>query len=208
MKDLIVQDNFLKDPYAVRQFALTKVRYLRPEQREEGLAGLESAQGYYSKSIIERFERLVGEKIIVDPRRFSFGVFAKTFVQDVRRQEIHVDATKWTGILYLSKSQDCQGGTNFYRHKKFGFDKIPSDTKIREMGYVDRNEFLNRFLPPISSADVNHWELSLFVAMKFNRLVLFKAGEYFHSAGALFGTDDESCRLIQLFFFNTQAGGS
>ncbi len=205
MKSLVVHDEFYKDPWAVRDFALRKAAFLNNKQTPNGFSGTETVQSYFSQSLIKRIEVLVGEKIVVDPRHFSFGVFAKTYANDSGRQVIHVDSTVWTGILYLSKPEDCAGGTHLYRHKATGWDRIPGADEMSRSGYTDREDFQNRFLRPIGG-DFDQWEPNLSVAMKFNRLVLFRAGECFHGSGASFGTDDETCRLIQLFFFNTQRG--
>lgn len=205
MKSLIVQDGFYQDPWAVRDFALRKAAYVGEDHAQDGFAGSESIHSYYSQSLIRRLEGLVGEKIIADPRRFSFGVFAKTYAKDTGRQVIHLDSTTWTGIIYLSKPEHCAGGTHLYRHRETGWDSLPSQEVLIQNGYSDRADFIRRFLDSVGPKP-DQWELNLAAGMRFNRLVLFRAGECFHGSGSSFGTDDENCRLIQLFFFNTDRG--
>ena len=45
---------------------------------------------------------------------------------------MHMDGGYWSGILYLSKPEDCRGGTDFFRHIEAGTDQAPEDLERAE----------------------------------------------------------------------------
>ena len=66
-------------------------------------------------------------------------------------------------------------------------------------------------LTPIEGSDkrpfdgttgMEDWERTLFVSMKFNRLVLFRSW-MFHAGGQDFGDAIENGRFVQLFFWQS-----
>lgn len=203
MKSLIVIEDFYADVDSVREFALNKAEYFSPHELSSNFPGTESKKSYCSQGVVKKIEEAIGQKIKVDPRNYSFAVFCKTFAQDQIRRTIHVDQSDWTGLVYLNKPEDCRGGTTFHRHKSTGLDRIPAQSRIEAMGYRDRMDFIDRFVKE-EGADFSRWDLSARVAMKTNRMILFRAGEMFHAAEGYFGTDDQNCRLTQLFFFKVE----
>lgn len=204
MKNIIVIDNFYKNPLEVRDYALQKAKYLTGAQVGPEFPGTESVKGFYSPEIIKKIEDAIGKKIEVNPRDYSFGVFSKTFASDEKRRSVHVDASDWTALLYLSRPQDCQGGTVFYEHKGLGWSQIPSLEELQSKGYLSREEFIQGDLKR-DSKNFENWKVSSRIGMKFNRLLLFRSGDLFHAAEGYFGDCDLNCRLLQLFFFRTKS---
>lgn len=202
MKKLVVIDNFYESPGAVRDFALTKAEYFAADQLSEGYAGTESKRSYYSCKVVEKIEKAIGQKIVVDETHFSFAVFCKSFQKDERNRSVHLDPSDWTGLVYLNKQEDCRGGTAFYRHIETGLELVPSDAKLTELGYSSRGDFMKRLVYP-QSKDFTKWEQTGRIGMKYNRMLLFRASEMFHSATGYFGASNDDCRLTQLFFFKT-----
>lgn len=204
MKNLVVIDNFYRDPSAVRKLALTKARYFDAHELDAQFSGTESRQSFYNKAVVDKIERAIGDKIVVDPKHFSFAVFCKTFARDERSRIVHVDQSDWTGLVYLSRPEDCRGGTTFYKHNETRMDLVPPPGHLTTLGYHDRSDFIDRFVRP-EGKKLDRWSPIAHIGMKFNRMVLFRAGDMFHAADGYFGTEDENCRLIQLFFFKTEA---
>jgi len=202
MKSLVVIDNFYENPNAVREFALTRVKYVSREKLADTFPGTESIQSYYSQTLLEKIENAIGQKVIADPKTYSFGVFCKTYAADEARRTVHVDQSDWTGLIYLNKPEACVGGTSFYQHRQTGIDRVPCAERLSQMGYKDREDFIERFVT-LEGKHMDNWHLSARVGMKCNRLILFRAGEMFHAADGYFGKDDSDCRLTQLFFFKT-----
>ncbi len=203
MKNIIVIDKFYEKPELVRDYALTKAQYLTNEKLAPNFLGTESIHSFTTSSVIKKIEKAIGKKIIVDPKKFSFGVFAKTEQTDQHKKEIHVDSSEWTGIVYLNLPYQCAGGTCFYQHKSTGLNAMPSKNQLKQLGYHDTEDFRKNFLQP-RAQNSDEWDVSVKIGMKFNRLVLFRAGELFHAAENYFGSAETACRLTQLFFFQTQ----
>ena len=80
---------------------------------------------------------------------------------------------------------------------------MPSKNQLKQLGYHDTEDFRKNFLQP-RAQNSDEWDVSVKIGMKFNRLVLFRAGELFHAAENYFGSAETACRLTQLFFFQTQ----
>ena len=60
---------------------------------------------------------------------------------------IHIDQSHWSGILYLSRPEDCRGGTEFYRHIRTGTDRVPMDTEsLKAIGYSTYEELQHDIL--------------------------------------------------------------
>ena len=203
MKNLIVIDNFYQNPNTVRDYALNKATYLPSHQLHPKFAGTESQQGFFSDAVVHKLESALGQKIEVNPQKFAFGVFSKTFAADEIKKSVHVDGSDWAAVLYLSRPEDCQGGTVFYEHKTWGWSGIPSLDVLQSRGFQSRADFINSDVNK-NSQDLSKWKISARIGMKFNRLVLFRAGTFFHAAEGYFGNNDQNCRLLQLFFFNIQ----
>lgn len=203
MKNIIVMDNFYKNPEIVRSYALNKVSYISKENLPNRFPGTESVQSFFSKDVIRKMEQAIGETVVVNPAQYSFGVFAKTYAADEKKKAVHVDGSDWTALLYLSRPQDCQGGTTFYEDRETGWNSIPDLATLQTKGFQSvelfKQEHLNK-----KSQDLAQWKVSTKVGMKFNRMILFRAGSLFHAADGYFGDSDENCRLIQLFFFKIQ----
>lgn len=205
MKNIIVIDNFYENPYAVRNFALTKARYLSNEKLPKNFPGTESEQSFFSDEVVRKIEKAIGEEVLVNPAECSFGVFAKTFSNDERNRTIHVDSSDWSAVLFLSKPADCRGGTVFYEDLETGWTEIPELTSLKKMGFPSVEHFKSEYLKK-KSQQFNNWKISSRVAMKFNRMVLFRSGKLFHAAEGYFGETDDNCRLLQLFFLKTKKG--
>ena len=118
---------------------------------------------------------------------------------------VHIDPTFYSGILYLSAPQDCRGGTEFYRHRRTGLDRVPErPLDVLKAGYNDVNELIEN----VVNADTlkpSRWERTFTAPMRFNRLILFSPW-MFHNSAAGFGDKPESGRLVYLMFFARRAG--
>lgn len=207
MKNLVVIEDFYKNPLAVRDYALTRCRYLNSDKTQNEFPGTESEQGFFSADVVRKIEDAIGEKVDVNPKQFSFGVFSKTYFSDQPKKSIHVDSSDWTAIVYLSLPEHCQGGTVLYESKEYGWSSIPAEKTLKDHGFASRAHFINTYLKE-NSKNFDLWNVTCRVGMKFNRMVVFRSHEMFHAAEGYFGNNDYDCRLMQLFFFKTQSEGS
>jgi hypothetical protein len=203
MKNLIVIDDFYKNPQSVRQYAL-RASYLDSRAVPEEFPGVESQQCFYSQSVVEKIEQAVGYRIKFAPKGNAFGGFVKSYAKEEACRAVHVGRTDWMAIVYLCNSKDERGGTVFFRDRATGLDGIPCDEKLAQAGYRDRDDFKDRFLKP-RALSIGDWVITSRVVPRYNRMVLFRAGQLFHSADGHWGTTEETCRLLQVFFFNAEA---
>lgn len=193
---LIVVDDFFSDPQALREAAL---RLDYPVQ-QGAFPGRNSLQRIGMPGLAEAVSRIVGEPLKpVEPPQ-SHAKCRITLAADEGRAKVHIDQSHWSGILYLSRPEDCRGGTDFFRHRRTGSDRAPIDAnELAAMGYASMAE-MHRDIVERDSNDDAAWEPTMQVPMRFNRLVLLRPWLW-HTAGAGFGTTLEDARLVYLMFF-------
>jgi hypothetical protein len=130
-------------------------------------------------------------------KNYSHGSFRLALAKDDEPAKIHIDQSHWSGILYLSRPEDCQGGTEFYRHLPTGTDHMPfTEQGIAELGYSSFDDLREQILEK-DALDRSKWELTMVVPMRFNRLVLTQP-QYWHTSGPSFGDTRETGRLIYM----------
>jgi hypothetical protein len=193
---VIVIDDFLPNPDALRERALA-LNY----SVDGPYPGLNSAE----KIAIPGLDDIVS-KLVYQPVRapwtkdYSHGNFRLALAKDEEPARIHIDNSHWSGILYLSRPEDCQGGTEFYRHLPTGTDHLPfTEEELKATGYPSYEE-LNAQILAKDALDRSKWELTTFVPMRFNRLVL-QQPQYWHTAGTSFGDSVKNGRLVYLMRF-------
>lgn len=196
---LIVVDDFLDDPHALRDAAL---RLSYPEVKAT-YPGRNSVERLNIEGLNDEASRLVGEPLAPLIPDQAHGKCRIALASDVGTAKVHVDASHWSGILYLSRPEDCRGGTEFFRH-------IPTNT---ERAPYSNQEAADKFGAPSAkqwtadvledTADDSKWEMTMRVPMRFNRLVLLRPWLW-HTAGECFGDKLENGRLVYLMFFRSE----
>ncbi|MGX4670417.1 DUF6445 family protein [Cerasibacillus sp. JNUCC 74] len=203
-KDIIVIDDFYKEPNKVRSMALNVHGWIDENMQGEKKPSIETEKNFYTKEVINQFESILGFDIDVDPNKMGFGVFA--FYPSYSRVDLttHFDDSDWSGIIYLVPNDLCQGGISLYRHRQTGLTGPPSEEQLSELGYISMDswyeDYLNWKLEPEA------WEETVYIDMQFNRLVLLNSGALFHRASSGFGDSPSNGRLTQRFFFNRKKG--
>ena len=198
-----VIDEFLGNAEVVRQQALS-LNYSR--------TGHYPGRGSVERLRIEGLEQVVSSIVRQPlaanwPADHAHATCRLTLAEDAEDAPIHVDPNALSGVLFLSRPEDCSGGTEFFHHKRTGSDRMPMDPQgLKAMGYESYAELEQDILHK-DGLDRSKWELSMAVPMRFNRLVLFQP-QYWHTAGPGFGDNVENGRLVYLIFFqraSTQA---
>jgi hypothetical protein len=194
---LIVVDGFLADPLLARQQALA-LDY-DPKFKQGNYPGLQSTQPLAIPGLDDAVSRLAGMPLKAQDGTMH-GHCRMTLAGDQGRSGVHIDPCTYSGILYLSLPEHCRGGTDFFRHKRTGLERIPERREdMLAAGYSDINvlieEVVNR-----DTLKRNCWDKTMTLPMRFNRLVLFSPWQ-FHNAASGFGKDATSGRLVQTFFF-------
>lgn len=195
---LIIVDDFMtpRDAQQLREVAL---RLTYPEQ-QGAFPGRNSMERIEIDGLDQRASQLVGERLRPISPLQSHAKFRITLASDVGRAKVHIDQAYWSGILYLSRPEDCRGGTEFFRHRPTNSDRAPlDDNEMRTMGYESMQQ-MHREIIERDSVDDSKWEPTMQAPMRFNRLVLLRPWLW-HTAGPAFGDRLENGRLVYLMFF-------
>lgn len=193
---LIIVDDFLDNPHALRDAALR----LTYPAGENMFPGRNSVERINLDGLAAQVSHLVGEPLRPMPPTQAHGKCRITLAGDRGKAKVHVDTAHWSGILYLSRPQDCRGGTEFFRHLPTDSERAPyNDAEARAMGFPSAREATAAILDR-DSTDDSKWEMTMRLPMRFNRLVLLRPWLW-HTAGEAFGDTMENGRLVYLMFF-------
>ena len=173
INEVIVVDDFLDDPLAMRNLAISL-------DYDYGFASSKNANIPQSVRDIltPKIEKIIDSKFLYHER----SKFAQMFEGKPPRHFCHVDGETdipfhWSMLIYLNTDEQCLGGTNLYKHKLSG--------DIRSDGHG---------LHQKDMSTPEAWELEQHVEMKFNRAVFIPANR-FHCAGVPFGDKPENVRI-------------
>ncbi len=197
LPSLIIIDDFLTDPLLARNKALA-LDY-DPKFKDGNYPGLLSTEPLPIPGLDEAVTGTIGAAVKPQPGT-SHGHCRLTLAKDKGLSGVHIDPCFYSGILYLSLPEHCRGGTDFFRHKRTGLDRVPGDMAgVKAAGYADPN----RLVEDVVNADTlkpSRWEKQFTVPMRFNRLILFSPW-MFHNSARAFGTKPDNGRLVHLMFF-------
>lgn len=193
---LIVVDDFLEQANELREAAL---RLTYPEQ-QGAFPGRNSLERIEIDGLAPYISNIVGERLKVIEPMGSHAKFRSTLAADQGRGKVHVDPGYWSGVLYLSRPEDCRGGTDFFRHRRTNTDRRPmNEQELAALGYASIDE-AHQDIIERDGLDDSAWETTMSVPMRFNRLILLRPWLW-HTAGAGFGDSLQNGRLVYLMFF-------
>ena len=189
-------DDFLGDPEAVRTRALGLTYSIKGN-----FPGLDSVERFAIDRLDDAVSAIMRQQFRAQTgQEYSHGRCRLTLVSDNAVPGVHVDPSNLSGILYLSRPEDCAGGTEFFRHIRTGTDRLPMmPEEVNALGYSSYGE-LHRDIVVKEGRDRSKWQHTMTVPMRFNRLVLLQP-QYWHTSGPGFGDSLENGRLVYLMFF-------
>lgn len=197
LASLMIIDDFLNDPHAVRRRALA-LDY-DPTLKDGNYPGVMSSVPLPLTGLDEAVSSRIGVKV-APMAGTAHGHTRLTLAGDKGQSGVHIDPSFYSGILYLSLPQHCRGGTDFFRHRPTGLERVPADpASVAATGYAD----VNTLIEDVVNKDTlkpARWERVMTVPMRFNRLVLFSPW-LFHNSAPGFGRGPEDGRLVYLMFF-------
>lgn len=170
-----------------------------PALKKGNYPGLLSSRALPIQGLDEAVGARIGARL--QPAAGTTHQFCRlTLRGDTGRSGVHIDPCFYSGILYLSLPEHCRGGTEFFRHRRTGLDRVPQDAReLAASGYAD----INRLIEDVVNGDTlkpARWERTMTVPMRFNRLILFSPW-LFHNSAPGFGDRPETGRLVHLMFF-------
>ncbi len=199
LQTMIVIDDFYAEPEKVREAALG-MTYPEPEG-EVYYPGRNSREFMLPPDSDEMFSFILREKVTGVKQR-NHGHFRISLAGAHRAAEIHIDpGMTWAGLVYLTLDRDCRGGTEMFRHKRYGTDRAPTTDEEAKRTYgMDTCKEVVRKLIYDDGHHLDRWDHLTTLPMKFNRCVLFRPWMW-HTSGVDFGDTIENGRLVQLLFF-------
>lgn len=175
---IVVVDNFLPDPGSVRHTALAQMFY-----GSDGYKGKRTKDQFLQDAYKTAFEKYLGITIGKWGEHGMNGTYQVCTPEDPI--VYHCDSQKYAGIIFLTPDAPPEAGTTLYRSKRSKERRYADDPSMFEGGFYD---------PTL-------WDKVDTIGNVYNRLVLWK-GDLVHSASCYFGTDVDSARLFQMFFFD------
>lgn len=177
---VMIIDNFYDNPDDVRKFALAQdygVRGNYPGGRTKTFAAPEDKA---------RFEKILQRKITYFPAGYN-GSFQ--IVTADLSSWIHRDNTDFSALVFLTPNPGEHSGTLLYRHRATNLERTSNDEEEKRLNLDSRN--------------AEAWEIIDRIGNKYNRCVIFQ-GRHCHKSDQYFGTDHQTGRLFQAFFFNVE----
>lgn len=201
-QSIIIIDDFLTEPEYFRQTA-RKMNF--PHQEElSNFPGRNSQHRLTAPDVDLAVSQIVNEAL-VPLTHLSHAKFRLTLANDTGKAKVHLDNSKWSGILYLSEDSNGQSGTDFFRHKATNLDStLLSQLDFDRLGWQDEktaNAEINSIIINETNDD-DKWEHIMRVPMKYNRLLLLRPWLW-HTAGPGFGTSIDDGRLVYLLFYGS-----
>jgi hypothetical protein len=202
----LVFDNFFDRPDKARETALS-LTYPEPPPQVY-YPGRNSKESMAWPGHEEMMSKIIGRPLVANGQ--SHGCARITLAKDKRRGRVHVDpGCTWAGIIFLTLDEHAQGGTDFFRNRRYGTDRAPlTDEEAQEFyGKPTPRDALIDILTVERGSDPDEWERIGTLPMKFNRLILFRPW-FWHSSGDGFGDSLENGRLVLLLFFAPAPGAT
>ena len=185
-----IVDNFYENPDAIREFALGQYYFDDP-----GYLGMRTRKQYLFDGVKERFEQIIGSKIIGKEMWENYGMNGRFQSASSGTSLVyHCDQQMWAGMIYLTPNAPVASGTRLMQHK---------ETKIRHSQEPVNGKNIDHAFNQHSFVDPHPYEDVDVAGNVYNRLVIFDA-KCIHAAQDYFGWDIESGRLWHMFFFDTE----
>jgi hypothetical protein len=220
---LAVVDGVYKNPNAVRRFAL------RQQYGPGGgiYPGQFARVPFPSNSLIALANEMIpsahGQRLVSHPSYRGVTAFAIPTARGCDlsplQQQPHADGfCDYVALLYLSRPQDCVGGTSFWRHRRSGLALAPADGDMQTINAVEqygagsptqlfKAMMLEALAHPIDGYIMKSnrvWERLKIVNMQQNRLVLYNANLFhgIYPPRSHWTPDPEHPRLSQNLYLN------
>lgn len=191
----LVIDNFLPDPVAHRKLALS-LPFYSIRAPDNGIYRCIHVRP--TDELKPQIEKAIGRKAEIDYTFFRYATYGLPL-----NHLVHADSglSPFGCVLYLNEADQIVpgSGTAFYRHKKLGYEKMPTEEEVRKAGKSPKRVWDTL---EASWNEPDAWEQISMVPMIFNRAIVFDTTR-FHSRLPLdaFGNTLEDARLIQVSFF-------
>lgn len=191
----VVVDDFYENPDAIREFALGLDYFPSGNHK-----GKRTDARLILDGTKEAIEALMHRKIKDDGWNYGYnGVFQYCVAED--SLVYHCDSQTFAAIVFLTPDAPPETGTSFFRSKKNGLWKAPTEEDVARLGKDESTLLYEMFEGEFY--DSTRWDLVDKIGNRYNRLVVFDA-QTVHAASAYFGSNINNSRLFHMFFFDCE----
>ena len=191
--DIVVKDNFLKNPHEYRNFAL--------KNRDKFITQVNGDWPGYRYEVTDVFPQENIRKLMPEPVTLSLSAFY-SIGKEWQSGVCHFDRTKYTSILYLSPEVPENSGTEIYDHNRINLNEYYQGNKRSEYYLSNKNYFdklrFNRWLKKWNNK-FGQGE-PIVISNKFNRLMIYDS-QRIHRAQDYFVSTIKDSRLILISFW-------
>jgi len=175
IQTMLLIDDFFANPMEVREKALAFT--YPPTHANDQYGGRTSIKTLLPPDSDQGFSQFLREPLR-GREDTAHGRCRISFQDTERRGEIYVDlGCAWSGVVYLTLDEHCQGGTEFFRHKRYGTDRAPfSDEEARSVYSIESVDDVYEQVIRQGGRDLSQWEHIQTVPMRFNQAIYFDLG--------------------------------
>jgi hypothetical protein len=182
---VILIDDFHLEAMKIRNLALSQDYKNAPSNDKPGggVAKRVHCNNEVLKVTVDKVARTMGIIPSMNAMEFRYST-----INTHKKAVCHTDmgAGQYSGFIYLTLPEHCQGGTSFFLHKDSGATSLNQNNRSLASDY--RNP--------------DAWELLATVEMKFNRCIILPSNLFHSVATPYFGESIENARLTQVFWFS------
>jgi hypothetical protein len=194
---LSVIDDFFRDPYEVRRWALNQ-EFVEPED----VTGWRSVSGRIFPGVLQKLKKCYGKTVSMLPLEDNdTGVVFLSYRNGTRGEApcVHWDYPEnaYIAVIYLSPNVPPGCGTSLWRHRRTGLERAPVRSDETSVGKTC--EDLAEELENDASKPSRWIELDR-IGHKFNRAVIYPA-YLLHSATNHYGSSKRNGRMYQVVGF-------
>lgn len=222
-KDVIIVENFYKDPYTVREYALNELEnnhylpYGSNTWRATKTKKWNECPFKSSKSLISGLNDITGEEI--DLEKWKLDYPEHNSVEDKKPSQNHPDSDgsflkscKWNCTFHVKPKTNQKLGEGVHNHVTDIWNSVGEDgwvglIYLNPTAPIDSGLFLWNNINNEKNYDwmtpPPNWQLIDSLGAVFNRLILCR-GKHPHSGADGFSDLNEEGRLYQTFFFTTK----
>lgn len=201
-KDIIIIDNFYKNPEKVREYGLKNVNKFIDHTSIYHTTVFDPNLKYFKvKSIVKFIEKLTKKKINENDWNTDINDNSNGYFQFLTKNDkpaIHYDL-HWNLVIFLTPNAPKNHGTTIYKNKKTGIKKALLFHEYQNINKKIIQKTKKDLWEQGEREKFDKWEKIFSAENIFNRAFLFD-GRQFHCPDNGFGSNDKNSRFFQTFF--------
>jgi hypothetical protein len=197
---IFIIDDFYDNPDIIREYALHQA--IHNYGYHPGLRTLSC----FNKEAHDKIVKIMSSPITPSGDCYAFQYNTENDVSwihsDIVPNEIfnQTDKNFWAAVVYLTPNAPIDSGTSLYIDKKYNVSNMKELIHKNTYTRSESEKIIGEL--SLYGSDISKWYTSTKIGNVYNRMVIYDAA-YYHQSNRYFGNSKDNCRLIQIFFFNT-----